>query len=364
MQQEEGKENKINEIYNTGFVGKELENLADSASSFVSQIKIPHSLIDSLNTANAISQSLSVAMPDPKLFESYNGALALQKTALENFSCINKELEPINGAFANIIASASVPIAEIGLVTANANRLLDFGTISEDNFLALGKVSNLCLDAIKTQQESLIFGLQQINDFAKVTGGTVSSLTLPFQTVNSGIDQIMRSVDGFPANVLPDFQVIRRETSVSEEDYQSLLDQQLEEIDPSLAKCRHGCWSTFEAKKDDYIGQATSSMRRLVDKFLNIVAPIEEVKKSSYYQEAVKSGASEKSTKRRARIYYAVNYDCKRTEHLQRLTKGFLEIYDNLSAWDHNPTNDDQFVHGTFMTIEGLLLSILSEIKK
>lgn len=66
---------------------------------------------------------------------------------------------------------------------------------------------------------------------------------------------------------------------------------------------------------------------------------------------------------RQARVYYVAGYDDKKTSHTERLTKSFLESWDHLSAWDHEPVNEHGFVYGVFIIIEGHLLSLLSEKK-
>jgi len=60
-------------------------------------------------------------------------------------------------------------------------------------------------------------------------------------------------------------------------EYQRKLDELLQEVDPGLVEFRLGCWSAFRAKGYDYVGQASSSMRRLVTDVLVHIAPDDKV---------------------------------------------------------------------------------------
>ena len=238
------------------------------------------------------------------------------------------------------------------------------GNLTQDNFLALEKVSGICLDAIKTQHESIVSGFQKISEAGKIANATIDSLNLPFRAACSGIDEIMRATEVFPSVNLPDLQVIRQETSISENDYQEILDKKLKEVSPELVIFRRGCWKTFNDKEEDYIRQSSSSMRGLVDTLLRLISPMKEVEETDYFKNNPNAKTKNGKPTRKTRIYYAVNFDAKKANSIERIVRSLLEAYDNLSAWDHNPTNDDQFVHGTFIVIEGCLLSLLCEVKK
>lgn len=158
----------------------------------------------------------------------------------------------------------------------------------------------------------------------------------------------------------------KEEIQIDDEDtgtHQEKLDRILSKINSELVGYRKGCWEAFDKRGEDYIGQSSSSMRRLVDSVLRIVAPKEEVEKTRYFQDNKEAKTDKGLPTRKARIYCALSYDDKnkKSERIMKLTKGFLEAYDNLTAWDHVPIKEYDFVHGVFIVIEGCLLSLLSE---
>jgi len=147
-------------------------------------------------------------------------------------------------------------------------------------------------------------------------------------------------------------------------EYQRKLDELLQEVDPGLVEFRLGCWSAFRAKGYDYVGQASSSMRRLVTDVLVHIAPDDKVTNTDYFKNSPKAKTRKGEISWGARIFCATNYDKNKAEHLERLATGLLSAYGNLSAWDHTPLKLHDFVYGSFVAIEGYLLSLLSEVKK
>lgn len=334
-------------------------------------IKSSNLLWGSLASVNELSESLSIVMPNQELLNGYKGVLDLQKSAFE-------QIENLNGVFkegavnfdnikANIVAPISATIAEIGLATANASQLFNFGKINEPTFLSMQKLSGLCLDAIQGQQGVALSGLQAIKDSENLNSfmtGSVASL----QMITNGLDGMIRSVPTFPSMLdLPGLEIIRGKASITEEElseHQRKLDEFLQEVDPELTEFRLGCWSTFRAKGRDYVGQASSSMRRLVTGVLIHIAPDDKVTNTDYFKNSPEAKTEKGEISWKARIFCATNYDKNKAKHLERLATGLLSAYGNLSAWDHDPLKLHDFVYGFFVAIEGYLLSLLSELKK
>jgi hypothetical protein len=103
-------------------------------------------------------------------------------------------------------------------------------------------------------------------------------------------------------------------------------------------------------------------MRRFVDKLLRTLAPTKEVMETGLFQESTELKKERKKPTRRDRIYHIMRFNQKKMEHLKKLTEGFLVAYDNLSAWDHEPLKQDDFVSGIFTIIEGYISCLLSEM--
>ena len=304
-------------------------------------------------TLGEMASALSVGMPSKEIFNGYKSVLDMQNTILKSVDIIQKNFAPgmaqINEVV-NKVGSAFHPITgaivDLGLNIANANKLFEDSVIKRSNFLDLQKLSSISFDTIKEQQNSLISSLKKANNFENlITNPSISSIPM----VATGLDIITRAMPTFPSSVdLPSLEAVRENYFLDESEINrehDKLDGILKRIDPELVNTRRGCWGTFNARRPDYIRQASSSMRGLVDDLLRNIAP-------------------RKFSTRKDRIYYAVDYESKKAVHLERMTKAFLETYDNLSAWDHKPTKNDEFVRGVFITIEGCLISLLSEIRK
>jgi len=328
-------------------------------------------LKSSLATVNELSKALSVAMPNQELFEGYSNVLNLQESAFEQVGALNERFKEsakqLDAITSNILAPVSAAITEVGLATANANQLFSLGQINESTLLSVQKLSDLCLDTIQEQQNFTFPGLQTINNSEALNRFACNSVA-SLQMITNGLDRVIRSVPVFPSALdLPDLEVIKEEMSITEgeiAEHQKKLDNLLQEVNPELIEFRLGCWSTFYAKGRDYIGQASSSMRRLVDEVLRQIAPNEKVITTEYFKISPKAKTKYGKPTRRARIYCATNYDVKKAEHLKRLATGLLSVYDNLSAWDHKPEKRHGFIYGSYVAIEGYLLSLLSELKR
>jgi len=337
----------------------------------ITNIRPLNDLADNLATINEVSKGLIVAMPSQELFNDYHNALELQKSTFHHIQNLGEKFAGsamlVNDIASNILAPVSKAITDIGLVTGNATQLFNLGKINESTLVSAQKISDLCLDTIQNQQISTISGLQTIKDietFNQFARDSVSSL----QMITYGLEGVMRYSPVFPSVLdLPSLETIREEISITKEElakHQEKLDNFLKELDPELIKIRLACWRTFHAKDLDYIGQATSSMRRLVDKVLRLIASDKEVINTTYFKKSPKAKTNNGKPTRRARIYCATDYDRKQAKYLERLATGFLSAYDNLSAWDHEPDKRHDFVQGCFVTIEGSLLSLLSILIK
>ena len=324
-----------------------------------------------LKTVSELSKSLSLAMPNQELLKDYNNVLNLQKSTFEQIQDLSGrfkgEIAPhFNTIVSDMVAPVSSAIAGIGLATANANQLFNLGKIDGPAFTSVQKLSDLCLDTIQWQQMDTLSSLKMIQDAGSIMNRLVGDSTASLKMITNGLDGAIRSTPAFPSVLdLPDLEVVRGKAVITKEElaeHQRKLDNLLQKIDPELVEFRLGCWSIFHTKSYDYIGQASSSMRRLVDNLLWFIAPNEEVTNTKYF----KTSPETKNGKitRRARIYCATDYDRKKAKHLKRLATGLLSEYSNLSAWDHKPEKLHDFIYGSFIAIEGYLLSLLSELRK
>lgn len=326
---------------------------------------------NSLAAVNEFSKSLSLAMPNQELLRNYNDALNKHRSFFEQVNTLNEkvklEVSSVKDFASNVLAPTSAAIADVGLITAEVNQLSGLGKINEPILFSAQELSGLCLDAIWVQEEftlSRLKATKNLEDFNKI----VTESAKPLRMITNGVSEIVRSFSAFPQTLdLPSLEIVRDSGFMPEDELinlQEKVDNFLQDIDPQLVECRKGCWGVFYAKGPDYIGQASSSMRRLVDKLLRIIASDEEVIKTDYFRASAGAKMDKEQPSRKARLYYATDYEGKRTKHLKRMVEGFLKAYDNLPAWDHEPIRNDDFVHGIFVVIEGHLLSLLSELRK
>ncbi|MEK7151745.1 MAG: hypothetical protein AAB784_03490 [Patescibacteria group bacterium] len=323
---------------------------------------------DSVRAINNYAAGLSFAIPSENILGSYSNIIESQRSALSSALLIGERFQLGNERVLSFVDDAILPItsvmADIGLASANATKLYGIGSINIDQLNVTQNFSALALETIQTQQSIIHTSLASIENSGALR--VASEIAPALQVVSSGVSQMLRSLPTFPIDTeirLPDLETAREATDITEEDiseHQTKLDDLLNEIDPNLVEFRRGVWQAFNTKGRDYIGHASSSMRRLVDSLLRELAPQEKVEETEFFKTSPKAKDEKGRPTRRARILYAINWDQNKAEHLNRLTNGFLEAYDNLSAWDHHPLNKDGFVHGALIAIEGHLISILT----
>jgi len=315
-----------------------------------------------------MARAMSIGMPEKGIFNDYNKVLDLQNNVFNSIDILQgktiitpNQIDKINSAFLSPISGA---VVDIGLNATNINKLLNEGTIQSSDFVALQGLSNISLNVIKEQQNFLLSNLEKATNLKKFDVGSILSTPM----VATGLDMVARALPTFPSDVnLSTLDAVRDRDFLTKPELnkeQERLDNILRKIDPTLTEIRKGCWKTFYQKGPDYIRQASCSMRGLVDTLLRIIAPHDEVVKTDYFEKSFRAKTEKGLPTRKAKIYYVVGYDKKRGKHLQRVVKAFDEAYQNLSGWDHEPIDNDVFVRGVFMIIEGSLLALLSEIRK
>lgn len=327
---------------------------------------------DNLRVIGDYSAGLSFAIPSKEMLGNYTSVLESQKMALASFSQISKEINAENGRLVSLMSDAMAPItnvvADIGLASVNATKLFGLGSINAKQLELTQGISGIALDTIQGYQDTLNESLRFVKNSGvfKMNADIGSSL----KVASSGISEMMRSLPVFPIGTelsLPALKDTREVLEISKEeisDHQQELDKLLYKIDPSLVEFRKAVWETFNAKGRDYVGQSSSSMRRLVDSLLRALAPREKVTKTNFFEASPKAKDGNGHPTRKAKVLYVVEWDKTKAEHLMRITDGFLEVYDNLSAWDHTPIKKHSFVHGTLIAIEGYLISILTANKR
>ena len=363
-------------------------------------------------TINDFSTGLSFAIPDKEILCSYNIALESQRSTLDSIVQIGEKFKMENDKFVSVVNQTAFPlastlvdiskdatrgfdsvleafkikndqltylintavlpisnaVADIGLANANATKLFSLGSIDVKQFQLTQNISGLALETVRGYQD--VFGetLTRITKSGLLKHNEIVESSL--SVVGCGISEVMQSLPVFPVYsgiILPSLKVkkeLSKYTSEEISNHQVELDKLLFEIDPELVELRKAVWETFNKKGKDYIGQASSSMRRLVDNLIRAMAPREEVVKTDYFNTDKEAKDNNENPTRRARCLYLVNWDESKAEHLRRVVTGFLEAYGNLSAWDHAPIKKHGFAHGTFITIEGYLISILSVNKE
>lgn len=340
-----------------------LSNDGARASLILSEIQ------NGLMSVNDYAAGLSFALPSEGILGNYASIVVKQRYAIDSVLGIGEMLRVENEKIVSILDSAILPlnnaITEIGLVGANATKLHSLGSIDLEQLQLSNSLSGLALGAIQEQQNILNPGIASITAFGALK--TINDIAPALQAISGGISEIMRALPTYPAGVevtLPELEIAREDTKIDEGDiseHQAKLDALLEQINPDLVEFRRGAWDAFNGKGIDYIGQASSSMRRLVDQLLREIAPQEKVTKTEFFRNSPKAKDDKDHPTRQARVKFAIKWDQNNSDRLERLSRAFLESYDNLSAWDHNPLKKDSFVHGVLITIEGCLISILSE---
>jgi len=324
---------------------------------------------NSISATNELSTGLTVGMTNSVFLNSYQGAVTTQVKALNDTLVLGQNFQlgatKINNFVEGSIAPISGVLAGIGLTTVNTDKLYEAGSIGELTFTKAQTVSGICLDIIQGQQRIFTNTLPKIQNsemFQLVSDSAIST-----QIISSGVNTILHSLPTYPTEIkLPNLETVYKVGKVTKKEisnHQIKLDKMLIKISPSLVEYRNGCWETFNKKGKDYIGQSSSSMRRLVDELLRMLAPTEKVKGTKFFKESKEAKDDKGNPTKKARVYHIVKFDQKGAKHLERLAKGLFEAYGNLSAWDHKPHKQEDFVYGVFITIEGYLYSLLSESK-
>ena len=349
-------------------------NQAFSSGKSTIDINLPN-IENNLKTMDKISKGLDLVTPNQGFLKNYNDALNLQDSIVEQAKSINEILnsgvKQMNIISSDIIAPISANIDNVGILAFNAKQSFELGKINESIFKSTQLLSDICVDTLQEQQGILFSELQEVKN-AKDLGKLAIETSPALDMVSSGLTEVIHSVPLFPYTIdSPKLRTFNEkellvETEIDSEiiECQKKLDDILLLINPELVEYRRGCWKTFNQKNEDYIGQSSSSMRRLIDKLLRIIAPKKDVTKTNYFKNNKEAKNSEGQPTRVARVYYLLNYDKDQAKRFKRLTRGFLSAYDNLPTWDHEPLKHNDFVHGVFITIEGYLLSLLSEWRK
>lgn len=347
-------------------------NMANDDKKKDEGISIPtiSSTLGSLSEVRAINDyaaGLSFAIPNESVLDRFTITLESQREALDSVLHLGEkyqiETARLNSVLENTIIPVSSAVAGIGLINANSTRLLGESLITTQQLETVRGFSNLALDAIQAQQSVVQSSILAIESSGVLR--LAQDISPSLQVVSSGLTQMVRSFPTFPLDtvLLPSLETAHEDSELDDEqiaEHQERLDTLLNDVSPSLVEFRRGVWEAFNGKGRDYVGQASSSMRRLVDNLLRELAPQEKVVETEYFKNSPKAKDDKGRPTRRARILYLIKWDENKAEHLQRLTNGFLEAYDNLSAWDHAPLDKDGFVHGALITIEGYLISILT----
>jgi|GEM_PF-1963531 len=328
-------------------------------------------LSPTIKAVNEVSASLSLGINNKPLLSSYDNLVSSQRSILASIGNLNTGLalnaNQVNAVSASIISPLSSAVANVGVLAASVNQNYALGAISQDFLKSAQSIAGTSIYAIKEQQQMVLRGLGGISrkeDLNRLAVDTAPALSL----VSTGINTLTHSVPAFPdfTRLPPSVKEINKTVADRTKvvTHQEKLDGILSSINEELVNFRKGCWVTFRKKGDDYIGQAASSMRRLVDALLRAIAPNREVQKTEFFQKNPEARDDKGRPSKKAKIYYVLGYDKNRTERFKRLADSLLKAHENLSAWDHNPTKEDNFVEGVFITVEGCLLSLLSEWKR
>lgn len=329
----------------------------------------PAGLRNSILAVNDLATGLSVAMPHQNLSVAYEGVLEYQKHALQSVLDVGAKFSLSSQKIDSIIGSAVAPmsgaIAEIGLAASRASAMFEGGTLSREKLKATQELSSVFVDSIKGQQSIMVASMERLNESGILD--SIKAATTSARMVSSGFTTILESLPTYPSGIaIHGLEVVQEAGKLDDDElseHQEKLDAMLYKVDSSLVDFRKGCWKAFNDKGPDYIGQASSSMRRLVDNLLRILAPNEMVTKSKYFESSSEAKDAKGRPTRKARVFYAVDYDSKQAKHLERLAEGLLKAHESLDAWDHNPLKKDDFVGGALIAIEGNLISFLSESK-
>jgi hypothetical protein len=319
---------------------------------------------------NEFSNGLSVSLPD-KLFADISGVIDSQNKFIGQLEDVYGSFAPqileVGQSLSDVLSPLSASVSDIGLMTVNAGKEFGLGNLAQKALDQVQGFSSMCFDAIQANQSIINDGLKLVGDLPSFNG-YLEDVAASSRMVFSGLDEIARSTYLFPQDFhSPSLDFVTREcifTEDEETEFQERLDNMLQIVDPELVEYRKACWATFKRKGKDYLGQSSGSMRRLVDNLLRMIATEDEVAKTEYFKNSPDAKDKNGKPTRKAKVYTILHYDYEKHVRFERLANGLLGSYDNLSSWDHIPLKEDEFVHGIFITIEGFLLSLLSEWSK
>jgi len=319
-----------------------------------------------LSVLNQLSNNFKLTINDGIYSKEYSDLLVSNHHLIDSFEAsvpkFNLETDQIVD-LSRILTPVSATIANMGGLVVKAEQGLELGALTGSMSGSVKSIFSLNTEILKEQQNHISDGLVAVK--GNIAFDTFLDKIEPATyMISNGLSQI---ADSFPISILqapviaPSLEEIKKEI-YSESDvvkHQKILDDILVDIDPLFVEFRRGCWDAFKTKGRDYIGQATSSMRRLVEHLLEKLAPEEEVKKTNYFMINEEAKTEKGRPTRRAKLYYLMGYEKDRAEKIKRLADSLLASYDNLPALDHRPSGRDDFIQGILITIEGLLLSLL-----
>lgn len=329
----------------------------------------------SIRTITDAAGRLDTTLIGGNFLEKYNGAITAQQgiitSALDASTRLHLEGSRITEMMSTIVAPTSSIVSGIGLASANIGKLVEAGSIIGNSLDLSRNMLSLSLETIERQQIEINHALRSVTDSGALRALEASSLSISSVMIGSGMDTILRSIPSYSLDTVPEaieteIEVVREVSEIADEklpEYEVKLDAMLSEVDPDLVKFRMGAWETLRGKGKDHIGQAASSMRRLVDQLLRTIAPIEKAEKTEYFKNEDSAKDNNGRPTRKARVLAAVNYDQKKAAYILQLTDDLLGAHKNLSAWDHEPIEKDDLVYGIFLVIEGHLIALLAEKK-
>jgi len=358
---------RLTDIEGVSIKGDNVATLSSKTGLDVNHFK------NDLEVVRGFSTGLSAVFSEGRILGRYTEVMTdLNEVVTAANISIGSEFNEMRSEFGRVIEEVAAPlsaaVAEIGIANAKTVSLFANNLVTKEVFDSTQNLSAMCLTAIGDQQETFSTALAGARGALEIAN--IEKVTAPLQLVSEGCKRMMEVLPSVPVEelVLPSLESVRRVGKIDDDEisiHQRKLDSILETIDPALVESRRGCWECFREKKQDYIGQASSSMRRLVEQLLRLVAPDDEVIESDSLKDIKGVIGSNNRPTRKGRMLYALNFGTKKRNHLRRLVDSFIPMYDNVIAWDHVPvdTGKDQFVEGALIAIEGCLLSLLSEIE-
>jgi hypothetical protein len=358
------KENEKKGGDETGFMGFTRIDSGHTNAHYLSPTTVI-GLQNSITALNNFSAGLNVSMHEGVFAKNFSSVLEGQREALTIATRATERLTTYIPSVLGAVESMSGALTNIGLAANNTAKLYNSGVVDERYFKIINGISDTALSIVNDQQGILSGKMLSItgNNFTLRDSAVFAPSA---HIVSSGVEHMMRALPTYPSEIILtrvlDIEAPAEVKQKKLPEYQEKLDLMLKKISPDLVESRQGAWDTFERKGKDYIRQSSSSMRGMVDELLHTMAPDDKVKNTEFYN--TEHGNVKGKPTRKARLRYIMKMEEKNQEHLKRLAHSidsFLQVYDNLSAWDHVPLKQDEFVYGAFIAIEGLLVSLLSE---